>query len=77
MRPQTPQLFSATAGDAQVSLRWSKNAAGLYLAFLYANGQMMDLGTLGSYSFGSGINNSGQVVGSYISNADDRRHAFL
>lgn len=45
---------SSLAGDAQSH------------AFLYSNGTMVDLGTLGgtSYSFGYGINASGQVVGS-------------
>ena len=36
-------------------------------AFLYSNGQMMDLGVLGgSSSFGKAINNAGQVTGDSI-----------
>jgi len=44
----------------------SQTAAGLYDAFLYSNGVMQDLGTLGGKGriVAYGINNSGQVVGS-------------
>jgi probable HAF family extracellular repeat protein len=46
-------------------------------AFVYKNGQMSDLGTLGTYSDASGINNSGQIVGG--SRIDDNQfaHAVL
>lgn len=46
-------------------------------AFLYSNGAMTDLGTLGggAMSFGHGINDSGQVVG-YSETIKDS-HAFL
>ena len=50
-------------------------------AFLYANGTMTGLGTLGgNSSYGTGINANGQVVGySYTSGASGtpREHAFL
>ena len=45
-------------------------------AFLYSNGQMTDLGTLGgSQSCGYGINASGQITG--YSNTGTAEHAFL
>ena len=45
-------------------------------AFLYSNGTMTDLGTLGEDSYAFGINNAGQVVGySYTSSGES--HAFL
>src|SRR5437763_3871453 len=49
---------------------------GVYHAFLYSKGQMQDLGTLGTYSRGSAINNTGQVTGTTDSSTDLFR-AFL
>ncbi|HEX3745061.1 MAG TPA: FG-GAP-like repeat-containing protein [Bryobacteraceae bacterium] len=53
-------------------------------AYLYSNGVMQDLGTLGTgssaYSYGQGLNNSGQVVGYSNPNPDTNFHqndAFL
>src|SRR4051812_29780224 len=46
-------------------------------AFLYSNGQMMNLGTLGGdISQGYGINNIGQVTGMSFT-ATGSEHAFL
>lgn len=47
-------------------------------AFLYANGTMNDLGTLGgNFSVAYGINASGQVVGNSTISGNSTRHAFL
>ena len=46
-------------------------------SFLYSNGTMTDLGTLGgSQSYATGINNSGQIVG-YSNNSSGAVHSFL
>lgn len=46
-------------------------------AFLWKEGVMVDIGTLGGlYSYGMGINSSGQVVG-YSENCDGSARAFL
>jgi probable HAF family extracellular repeat protein len=57
----------------------SSTSDGAQHAFLYSNGQMTDLGTLGdsnSYSFGVSINNAGQVTG-YADTPTGPWHAFL
>jgi probable HAF family extracellular repeat protein len=47
-------------------------------AFLYENGDMIDLGTLGGiYSRAFGINDSGQVVGYSTIIGDSESHAFI
>jgi len=47
-------------------------------AFLYDNGTMTDLGTLGGrYSWGRGINEKGQIVGISWPSASTLPHAFL
>ena len=52
-------------------------STGAYRAFLYSNGQMTDLGTLGGRdSVGQGLNNAGQVTG-YSLTATAEYRAFL
>lgn len=46
-------------------------------AFLYSNGVMSDLGSLGGDSYAKAINDSGQVVGYYIYVDTGFPHAFL
>ncbi len=53
----------------------SATASGTQRAFLYSGGVMQNLGTLGGNSVAFGINDSGQIVGSYIS--ANTTHAFL
>jgi probable HAF family extracellular repeat protein len=55
----------------------ARTSAGLYHAFLYANGTMTDLGTLpgGANSAAEGINLSGQVVGNSEFGPDSTLHA--
>ena len=47
-------------------------------AFLYSNGTMQDLGTLGgTEGAAAGINNKGQVVGNSLTTGNLASHAFL
>src|SRR5439155_582595 len=57
----------------------SATASGTSHAFLWSNGTMADLGSLGSMgpSDGRGINNRGQVVGGTIDANNSQYHAFL
>lgn len=53
-------------------------AGGTTHAFLYSNGAMTDLGTLGgTISFGEAINSSGQITGQAYLSGNDAAHAFL
>ncbi|MDB5319093.1 MAG: extracellular repeat protein family [Phycisphaerales bacterium] len=58
---------------------YSVNTDGYDRAFLYTNGAMSDLGTLGGhYSYANAINNKNQIVGgSFTDAADSTFHAFL
>jgi probable HAF family extracellular repeat protein len=67
----------ADINDAGQVTGTSSTSAGPSHAFLYSNGQMIDLGTLGgSFSGGGSINSVGQVVGSSFTSAGPS-HAFL
>ena len=57
----------------------SATASGTSHAFLWSNGTMTDLGSLGSTgpSDGRGINNHGQVVGGTVAANSSQYHAFL
>ncbi len=46
-------------------------------AFLYSNGQMTDLGTLGGYSYATDLNERGQVLGNSYTVGNSQHHAFL
>lgn len=76
----TPSGCSSSAANAinasgQVA-GYGTTTDGVYHAFLYSGGRMTDLGTLGGSSSGAtGINASGQVVGS--ASTDSASHAFL
>src|SRR3954471_10776733 len=54
----------------------SATSTGAQHAFLYSNGQMTDLGTLGGATVGYGINDAGQVAGS-SETSTGATHAFL
>lgn len=56
---------------------WSVSANGEQRAFLYFQGAMSDLGTLGgAHSAGNAINDGGMVVGFSEFGSTDARHAF-
>ncbi len=54
---------------------YSYNASNIIRAFLYSDNVMTDIGALGTYSFATGINDNGQIIGH--SNAGSGEHAFL
>ena len=58
--------YSSAAGinaSGQVAGQAAIDAAGTAHAFIYSGGVMHDLGALGTHSWGRGINESGQVIG--------------
>lgn len=63
-----PHSVATSINNSGQVVGYSKNEGGSQRAFLYSNGSMQDLGTLGDPATGAdsyayGINNSGQVVG--------------
>jgi probable HAF family extracellular repeat protein len=46
-------------------------------AFLYENGVLSDIGSFGGYSFATGINDSGMIVGASSNSSTGVAHAFL
>src|ERR1700730_8555199 len=84
--------LGSLGGRDTFSLGWAINNAGQVAggtdtdhqgtshehAFLYSNGSMIDLGTLGgTYSEGHAVNDSGQVTGEATTTGNTARHAFL
>lgn len=71
----TAAVASAINNNGQI-VGWAKIEGDRH-AFLYSNGAFSDLGTLGGdSSFGTGVNDAGQVVG-YAETATKTPHAFL
>jgi probable HAF family extracellular repeat protein len=57
---------------------YSNTTTGEQHAFLWENGEMIDLGTMGGVSsLAYDLNNRGQVVGTTYSPTDDSIHSFL
>jgi probable HAF family extracellular repeat protein len=74
---QLPFLRPDQLNDRDQVTGTSETAAGQLHAFLWSNGRMRDLGTLGgSSSYGYGINDRGEVVG-VSETATGTRSAFL
>jgi probable HAF family extracellular repeat protein len=66
------------AGQASYGTPPTSGGSPTYHAFLYSNGKMNDLGTLGgSSSAGYAINADGQVVGWSYTAKDAAKHAFI
>ena len=71
------QSGSANAVNNNGQIVGSYSTANGYRAFLYSNGVMTNLGTLGGTdSYATTINEVGQVAG-YSNSASGQRHAFL
>ncbi|HVU87577.1 MAG TPA: hypothetical protein VHD36_09655 [Pirellulales bacterium] len=71
--------YSAATGISSSGevVGYAGTSSGTQHAFLYSNGAMQDLGTLGgTQSYSAGINANGQIVG-YASTAAGSTHAFL
>lgn len=64
--------------DSGSVVGYSYVPSGNFRAFLYSNGSMQDLGTLGgSYSQAYAIHNSGQITGQAYLPGNTKAHAFL
>src|SRR5262249_12204264 len=69
---------AADLNQAGQVVGYATTADGFNHAFLWDNGTMIDLGTLGgTYSYAQGINDLGQVVGYAAVPGDVSSHAFL
>src|ERR1019366_5223230 len=70
--------FTAINNNGQLAATLFDEREKAVRAFLVANGNTRDLGTLGgSFSAARDLNNSGQVVGGSLTAADEVFHAFI
>ena len=67
--------YAAAMNDSGMIVGESNVSSTVAHAFVYANGSMSDLGSLGSSSTASAINSSGQIVG-YSMNLNGYQRAF-
>jgi probable HAF family extracellular repeat protein len=69
--------YAAGINDSGEVVGQSVNSSGQYHAFLYKDGVMKDLGSLGGHSNASDINDSGQVVGGSYDSSGQQYHHVL
>ena len=70
-------LNAAAINDHNQIVGWSTTASGNHHAFLWQNGKMTDLGTLGGKkSEAADINNRGQIIGTSTTKSG-KTHAVL
>ena len=66
---------ASSINNAGVIVGQATTQTGQYHAFLYKNGAMSDIGTLGTSSYAYAINDAGQIVGYFYDGSE--YHAFL